>query len=1468
MMRAAGAAAPIEVPLVERLEARLLLSVDYLFPSDGGLVNVKDWGAKGDGVTDDTAAIQAALMAYPNGRKIIYIPNGTYIISDTLVWPHKVNTDGTIDGGTREKRTCLQGESTDGAILKLADNCAGYQDPNNRKAMIWTGGAPAQRFGNGIRSLTVNTGSGNPGACGIQYISNNIGTMSEVTIRSGDGQGVIGLDFAFSNEIGPLLARDVRVIGFDYGIKIANSVDSETLENITLEGQRLYGLYNTGQCVSIHNLTSTNTCQAVYNSGEGFINLINATLNGSGGASGVSAIRNSGYLFARDVTTSGYLQAIDNTSGTGADVLGASVTEFVSHSILSNFTSPQQSLRLTILPTPTVPWDPLSQWDSPLAHGGLPNDGVDDTAAFQAAIDSGKTTVYLPNGAWNLNGTVYIRGNVRRIIGLEAWHNGTCTIRIENGTYSTVVWERFSANYSTLDFVQASSRTLVISACNTSQVSSTGTGDIFIDDVCGGPFYFTNQRVFARQINPEMTTTKITNDHSDLWILGLKTERGGTLIETKNGGRTELMGGFSYSTSSAKTMPMFINDNSTVSLSIGESNYNGNPWLTLVQETRGEITDTLDRGEAPYRGNGSALTLYVGYKPTDATGPTTPANLHTTSVTSTQIDLAWNAASDAESGVLYYRVYRDGVQIGVSRTTSYSDTTTSGGLTYSYRVSAVNNAVVASSQSGPLSVTTTGDVTPPGITSATAADGTHVSVLFNEPVDSTTAQTSANYSISGGISVTAAVLQADGQTVLLTTSTLAARGSYTLTVNNIRDRAVPYNVIAANTTVNFATGELGDGLRGDYYDVNDLTTLKLSRVDAGVNFDWTSGSPDPSIGGDTFSVRWTGWVVPEYSQTYTFYTTTDDGVRLWVNGTQLINKWVNQSATEWSGTIALTAGQCYYIRMEYYDNSGNASAKLSWSSSSRAKEIIPSTRLYSSDPRGAYSQDSGSNHLVSIEAEHYNSTAGQASQWWVWTTDTGYSGDGVMQALPNSGTTTNTGYVTGSPSLNYKVKFDTTGTYYVWILGRAATTSDDSLHAGLDGATISTCDRIGGGFTTTWAWSKTTQDSSSPATFSVSTPGVHTLNIYMREDGFILDKIVLTTSSSYTPTGTGPVESARLGPNVAPTVGAGLDAMVYVPASSTTLAGTVSDDGQNAPCTTSWSKVSGPGTVTFGNASLLSTTATFSAQGVYVLRLTANDGEQQNSDDVTITVAPHAGDVTWDGLVTAADIDAMSAALAAGSADLRYDTDHSGAVTTDDKKHLVETIIGTRDGDTNLDRAVAIGDLVALAQHWNGPGNWADGDSSGDGQITIGDLVALAQNWAWTAAAGGSAAAAAVEPQVDTAVLAAAVEVADAQSAPRLPLPELAAVDPLVQTAQPQSCLQPPAADAATLLPAGDDAPALAACPAARAPAMAIARMRATRAGEAASPPALPRAWREAAAMDADDVLAGLRPLASLSHRA
>jgi hypothetical protein len=174
---------------------------------------------------------------------------------------------------------------------------------------------------------------------------------------------------------------------------------------------------------------------------------------------------------------------------------------------------------------------------------------------------------------------------------------------------------------------------------------------------------------------------------------------------------------------------------------------------------------------------------------------------------------------------------------------------------------------------------------------------------------------------------------------------VANAGVYTVVITD----SLGQSVTSAQASLTVGTLGNGTGLLGDYYSDQPKTFVDpptLERLDSTVNFDWGIGSPDASISADTFTVRWTGLVEPLYSQTYTFYTATDDGARLWVNGQLLVDKWVDQGNIEWSGTIALTAHQKYPILMEYYENAGAAAAKLSWSSLGQVKQVIPQTQLY------------------------------------------------------------------------------------------------------------------------------------------------------------------------------------------------------------------------------------------------------------------------------------------------------------------------------------------------------------------------------------------------------------------------------------------------------------------------------------------------------------------------------------------
>ena len=164
------------------------------------------------------------------------------------------------------------------------------------------------------------------------------------------------------------------------------------------------------------------------------------------------------------------------------------------------------------------------------------------------------------------------------------------------------------------------------------------------------------------------------------------------------------------------------------------------------------------------------------------------------------------------------------------------------------------------------------------------------------------------------------------------------------------NRALTAGEIAAlyNQTSSTKIGmRLTSGLSGAYYDGTNFNTYVATYIDSTINFNPadTALGVNRANGGDTFSVKWTGYIKPDYTGTYTFYTTSDDGARLYVNGSTVIDSWIDQGPTEHSGTMALTAGQWYPIELDFYENGGGAAIMLSWSEASVSKQIIPAANL-------------------------------------------------------------------------------------------------------------------------------------------------------------------------------------------------------------------------------------------------------------------------------------------------------------------------------------------------------------------------------------------------------------------------------------------------------------------------------------------------------------------------------------------
>lgn len=247
------------------------------------------------------------------------------------------------------------------------------------------------------------------------------------------------------------------------------------------------------------------------------------------------------------------------------------------------------------------------------------------------------------------------------------------------------------------------------------------------------------------------------------------------------------------------------------------------------------------------------------------------------------------------------------------------------------------------------------DSTPPTITSAALACGAtnQILVTFSETLDVTSAQTLANYSLSGGHTITGATVTGDGTTVALTLSP-SLTTTRTLTVNNVKDLA-GNNITAGSTaSVPFAPTTLGAGLTGTYFSQGGTARAYFSgtsaqRIDSTVDFDWASGTTGVTgIGSDDFSVRWTGLIRVPTTGSYNFRTQSDDGVRLYINGSLLIDNWTDHGpALDTSSSVSLIAGSYVPVTLEFYERGGGAVIRLQWSAPGGAGYVaIPASQLF------------------------------------------------------------------------------------------------------------------------------------------------------------------------------------------------------------------------------------------------------------------------------------------------------------------------------------------------------------------------------------------------------------------------------------------------------------------------------------------------------------------------------------------
>jgi hypothetical protein len=356
-------------------------------------------------------------------------------------------------------------------------------------------------------------------------------------------------------------------------------------------------------------------------------------------------------------------------------------------------------------------------------------------------------------------------------------------------------------------------------------------------------------------------------------------------------------------------------------------------------------------------------------------------------------------------------------------------------------------------------------------------------------------------------------------------------------------------VASATTTISYAGGALtlgmlssgGQNLNGDIAEIilySSVSASQRAAVDDYLGAKYFGGPVLPTLLSAQRDLFQATTVTVEFSEPVSAATATNTGNYSINQGIVINGATLNPNGTTVLVTITtpLSSSQTYTLTVNgVQDASGNTIAP-----SSQIAVLVPY------DPVRQQYND-GAREIVSLEAEHYNLRTSGGGHDWIFTTlpptllptdtNTNFSGVGAMYASPNSGLNVGTLPLgttpTGTPRMDYAVQFTNTGTFYVWVRAVAdsapGASANDSVMLGLDGALTTRLTGFPGG--QGYVWGNTAVGDSGPIT--VNSTGNHIINIWMREDGFVADKILLTSDNAYTPTSFGPAESAAV-PAIAP----------------------------------------------------------------------------------------------------------------------------------------------------------------------------------------------------------------------------------------------------------------------------------------------------------------------------------------------
>ena len=612
------------------------------------------FNANGQDNKDDTEAIVKALdfiaekgccgkskHSLDARSNVLYFPNGTYIVNDTLNNTLPISQITKSWGSELTANYRFLGQSKQGTIIQLQDNSRGYDSQSKPKPVLETN--RLNREGNGrdyhvsnnvpssnfIENLTIDVGRGNPGAVAIDFHAANSGAIRNVRLVAPQGSGAIGLNLYKSPSQG--LFQDITVDGFEIGIQaFARHASSGTFDHITLRGQNRVGFLNVRSSSSIRKLTSINKVPAIALTRSmpdrifGQVILLDSVLEGDDSSRPAIDIEY-GVLMARNVAIKGYQVPIEKEGRTVWNE--PTITEYHSEEVRSVHGDLETSLNLPIEDTPGFDYweNDFSQWISVKETGAKGDGKHDDTDAIQAAMNSGKPVVYFEYGNYQLEDTIEVPPSVKMVLLNFAnfdedkvlAKNFVPIFKTVGESESPIIFTKgfnFSPSYYKGEAYlvgQGSSRTVVLKDLNGRYVpvfkNLVGDTRSFFENVNGGIYLSDRAKGWARYINNEdhEAEGQWRLDDATLWVAGFKTEKGATGFNAQNYSNLEILGGdFNEASDQWEgENEAVIVDNANVSLSAHFNNNHAKRekmFEVIMESTQGGETVKVKRGFSPW----------------------------------------------------------------------------------------------------------------------------------------------------------------------------------------------------------------------------------------------------------------------------------------------------------------------------------------------------------------------------------------------------------------------------------------------------------------------------------------------------------------------------------------------------------------------------------------------------------------------------------------------------------------------------------------------------------------------------------------------------------------------------------------------------------------------------------------------------------------------------------------------------